>query len=154
MNKRIPLLVSLSIVLVAGAACYPPATPVSPSSGSSSSITDIEWQWTSVTNQATRETTEVPDPQDYTIIFRDDGTLSGQADCNNFAGTYAQGADFTITLGPMTMAACGEESLDTVYVQLLGQIVAGGPDGIGNLALETAGGEQRMLFVNSGAAPK
>ena len=29
-----------------------------------------------------------------------------------------------------------------------------GPDGAGNLALETAGGEQRMLFKNGGPAPK
>ena len=33
-------------------------------------------------------------------------------------------------------------------------VAAGGPDGAGNLALETAGGEQRMLFNNSGAAAK
>ena len=31
-------------------------------------------------------------------------------------------------------------------------IAAGGADGAGNLALETAGGEQRMLFKNGGAA--
>jgi hypothetical protein len=33
-------------------------------------------------------------------------------------------------------------------------VAAGGPDGQGNLALETPGGEQRMLFVNGGAATK
>ena len=49
------------------------------------------------------------------------------------------------------MAACGGDSLDQQYFELLGAIVAGGPDGAGNLALETAGGEQRMLFVNGGA---
>ena len=49
------------------------------------------------------------------------------------------------------MAHCGENSLDQQYVQLLSSIVAGGP---GGLALETAGGEQRMLFKNGGAAPK
>jgi hypothetical protein len=36
---------------------------------------------------------------------------------------------------------------------LLGAVAAGGLDGAGILALETAGGEQRMLFVNGGAAP-
>ena len=117
-------------------------------------ITNIVWQWTSVTNQTTRETTEVPNPQNYTITFRDDGTLSGQADCNNFTGTYSQDAGFSITLGAMTMAACGDASLDQQYLQLLGAIAAGGPDGAGNLALETAGGEQRMLFNNGGAATK
>jgi hypothetical protein len=33
-------------------------------------------------------------------------------------------------------------------------VAAGGPDGAGNLALETDGGEQRMLFKNGGPAPK
>jgi hypothetical protein len=32
--------------------------------------------------------------------------------------------------------------------------VAGGPDGAGGLALENAGGEQRMLFQNGGPAKK
>ncbi len=54
----------------------------------------------------------------------------------------------------MTMAACGEDSLDQQYLELLGSIAAGGPDGAGStMALETAGGEQRMLFVNGGGAP-
>ena len=50
------------------------------------------------------------------------------------------------------MAACG--TLDSQYLTLLNQVAAGGPDGAGNLALETAGGAQRMLFKNGGPAPK
>ena len=50
------------------------------------------------------------------------------------------------------MAACGDDSLDAQYLALLGAVAAGGPDGAGGLALETAGGEQRMLFVNGGVA--
>ena len=95
----------------------------------------------------------MPNPQDYTITFRDDGTLNGQADCNTFTGTYSQADGFSITLGAVTTAACGDGSLDQQYLQLLGAVAAGGPDGTGNLALETAGGEQRMLFANGGAAP-
>ena len=103
--------------------------------------------------QTTNETTTVAKPQNYTITFRDDGTLSGKADCNNFTGTYSQEGGFTITLGATTMAACGEGSLDQQYLELLSAVVAGGPDGQGNLALENAGGEKRMLFKNGGAAP-
>ena len=73
---------------------------------------------------------------------------------NTFTGTYSQEAGFSITLGAMTMAACGDASLDQQYLQLLESIAAGGPDGAGNLALETAGGEQRMLFNDGGAAAK
>jgi hypothetical protein len=39
-------------------------------------------------------------------------------------------------------------------LQLLSNIAAGGPDGAGGLALETAGGAERMLFKNGGPAPK
>ena len=137
------------MVMVALAACAPAATPAP-----SNTITDIVWQWTSVTNQTTKQTTTVPNPENYTIIFKTDGTFTGKADCNNIAGTYSQANGFSITLGPSTMAYCGEASLDQQYLQLLSSIAAGGPDGSGGLALETAGGEQRMLFKNGGAAPK
>ena len=60
---------------------------------------------------------------------------------------------FTIIAQPDVMAACDEGSLDQEYFTLLGDIAAGGPDGSGGLALETAGGLQRMQFSNGGAAP-
>jgi len=142
-----------SITLIAVSACVPIVAPTPVPAAPSNAITNIVWQWTSVTNKPTQETTEVPDPQSYTITFRDDGTLNGVADCNNFTGTYTQEGGFFITLGAMTMAACGEDSLDQQYLQLLGEIVAGGPDGAGGFALETAGGEKRMEFVNGGSAP-
>ena len=146
-------LACLVAVLMMAVACTPVVAPVPPTATPANAITNILWQWTSVTNRPTGETTEVPKPQDYTITFRDDGTLSGQADCNTFTGTYSQESGFSITLGAVTMAACGDDSLDQQYLELLGAVAAGGPDGTGNLALETAGGEQRMLFVNGGAAP-
>jgi heat shock protein HslJ len=160
MNKPNPsllLLAVLSLALVVAAGCAPisrPAPAAAPPSGAapSNAITNIVWQWTSVANRTTGQTTTVPNPQAYTIIFRDDGTVSGQADCNTFSGTYSQEGGFFITVTPDVMAACGGDSLDQQYLVLLEEIVAGGPDGAGGLALETAGGEQRMTFVNGGAA--
>jgi hypothetical protein len=122
--------------------CAEPANP----------IVGIVWQWTSLANRTTGETIEITNPQAYTITFRDDGTLSGQADCNTFTGTYSQEGGFFITAQPDVMAACSGESLDQQYFELLDAIVAGGPDGAGGFALETAGGEQRMEFANGGPA--
>ena len=147
------LLVCFGIVLIVAVACVPPPAPVPPTATPSNAITNIVWQWTSVTTKPTGETTTVAKPQDYTITFRTDGTLSGKADCNTFSGTYSQASGFSITLGATTMAACAEGSLGQQYLELLSAVVAGGPDGQGNLALENAGGEKRMLFVNGGAAP-
>jgi heat shock protein HslJ len=142
------LLAYLGVMLLL-VACAPAATstPVD-------SIQGIIWQWISLTNKSTGETTTVPNPENYTITFNADGTLNGQADCNTFGGTYSQENGLTITLGATTMAFCGEASLDQQYLTLLGSVVAGGPDGAGGLALENAGGEQRLLFKNGGAATK
>jgi heat shock protein HslJ len=118
----------------------------------STSIQDIVWQWVSVTNQSTGETTTVPNPESYTITFNADGTMNGKADCNNFSGTYSQENGLIIKVETSTMAYCGDTSLDQQYLALLGNVVAGGPDGSGGLALENAGGEQRMLFKNGSAS--
>ena len=72
-------------------------------------------------------TTTVPNPENYTITFNTDGTLEGKADCNNFSGTYSQQNGFTITIGSITRAYCGDTSMDTQYLQLLGSVSAGGP---------------------------
>jgi len=156
-TRRFLLLACLVVVLVVAVACRPvmapPPSSVATVSPPSNTITDIVWQWISVTNRPTGETTTVPNPQAYTIIFRADGTVSGQADCNTFTGTYSTDGGFFIASTPDVMAACGGDSLDIQYFELLDAIVTGGPDGAGGLALETAGGEQRMMFGNGGAAP-
>ena len=140
MNKKL-IFIGLCLGILMLAACAPEAEPAS-----SDSITGIVWQWESVTEQPAGSTTTVPNPENYTILFNEDGTFEGKADCNSFGGTYSQENGFTITLGPSTMAFCGEASLDGDYLDLLSNIAAGGPDGSGGLALETAGGAQRMLF--------
>jgi heat shock protein HslJ len=83
-------------------------TACGPSSTSSDSIHGILWQWTSVTNQTTKEATPVPNPENYTITFNEDGTLEGKADCNTISGTYSQENGFSITLGATSMMYCGD----------------------------------------------
>jgi heat shock protein HslJ len=122
----------------------PPAQP--------NPIQGVNWQWVSVTDQSTSQTTTVPTPAQYTIAFNANGTVNGLADCNTFTGIYSQAGGLTITITTMTKAACPDGSLDQQYLQLLGSVAAGGPDGAGSLALETAGGAQRMLFQNGGPA--
>jgi heat shock protein HslJ len=146
--QKMMLLASLGIVLLL-AACTQAATPTP-----NDSIQDIVWQWVSVTNKITGEVTTVTNPENYSITFNADGTLVGKADCNNFNGTYSQENGFTITIGASTKAYCGDASLDQQYLTLLSSVAAGGPDGSGGLALETAGGEQRMLFKDGGPATK
>jgi heat shock protein HslJ len=117
------------------------------------SLTGVEWQWESITI-AGQEAQAVPNPAGYTIIFNEDGTLYGMNDCNSYNGSYTtEGGGIQIQLGASTAAFCGEESMDLLFSQSLAMIVAGGPDGTGNLALESAGAERRLVFSNGGPAP-
>lgn len=75
------------------------------------------WQWR---NPA--ETVPASRPRRYTLAFHADGSLAIVADCNQVQGTYTlKGNDLAITLGPATMAFCGDESLDRRYLDQLGQ---------------------------------
>lgn len=125
-------------------------------------VTDIVWEWetlkvqTGYDNEAQRpiqETTTTPDPENYTLILREDGTFSGKADCNEISGTYSNEGGYFFTLGPSTMAFCGEDSLDQQYLDWLDRVVAGGPDGAGGFALETPAGAERLEYRNGGSAP-
>ncbi len=150
--KKITITVLACLGLLVLAACGTENEPTPTSPPATNTIQGIVWQWQSVTEQSTGNTTTVPSPQSYTITFNDDGTFTGTADCNAIAGAYSQEGGFSITVGPSTMAFCGDESLDVQYVGLLNSVAAGGLDGAGGLALETAGGAQRMMFSSGGAA--
>ncbi len=69
----------------------------------------------------------VPNPENYTLFFNADGIYNAKVDCNNSSGRYATPAasggqnDIIMEAGAMTMAFCGEESLDTTMTQLFDQ---------------------------------
>ena len=146
MNKiKIFTILCLAVFLSAACGSSAPESVTEPEP--SNSIIGIVWLWESVYNRESNETDTVPNPENYTIQFKEDGTFTGQADCNSIGGTYSQENGCTITLGPSTLAFCGEASLDQLYLELLSNVVAGGPDSAGGLALETAGGQDRMQFL-------
>ena len=157
------LLMLLLVAVLLFAGCSSASTEQeNTESADPNAVTDIVWEWeilkvtTGFDNEAGRpiqETTDVPNPENYTLILREDGTFSGTADCNQISGTYTTEGGYFFTLGPSTMAACAPDSLDQQYLDLLGRVVTGGPDGAGGFALETAGGTERMEFGNGGAAP-
>jgi len=64
----------------------------------------------------------VSNPENYTLVFSEDGTFAAKMDCNNANGEYTSRGvgSIMMTLGPSTMASCGEESLDTMMSQMFG----------------------------------
>jgi heat shock protein HslJ len=116
-------------------------------------IIDVLWLWSELIENQPSAQSLVPNPESYTLVFHADGRLSVQADCNMVNGSYQyDGAGLNIQLDTSTRAFCGEDSLDHQYLSLLPTMVSGGPDGSGGLALESAGGAERMVFANGGLA--
>jgi heat shock protein HslJ len=87
-------------------------------------LTGKTWQLTAITEQVPAFQGVVPeaDQSRYTITFNTDGTYNAQADCNALNGTYTTTGTggMTIVLGPMTMAACPEDSMSNQFVAALG----------------------------------
>jgi heat shock protein HslJ len=144
------------------AAPQPTAEPVEPISVpakltpapvSETQIVNVVWQWSELVETRPASQSVVPDPQNYTITFEQDGSVNIKADCNAVGGHYTlDGALLAIQLGPSTMAFCGEQALDRQYLELLGQVdYAGVTDG--RLTLQLAGDAGRMGF-NDGGAPQ
>jgi heat shock protein HslJ/uncharacterized protein YraI len=111
-------------------------------------IIDITWQWTDLVETDPASQSVVPNPEDYTIVFRADGTVNIQADCNMVQGTYFQeGSALIIELGPSTMAFCGDDSQDQLYLEFLDQVSSFGMQA-GQLKL--AGDNFTMGFKDGG----
>jgi heat shock protein HslJ/uncharacterized protein YraI len=111
---------------------------------------DILWQWTSLVEPPPAPGVGVGDPENYDIVFREDGTYSAKADCNRLNGTYAMnGAQLTINPGITTLAACEPESKYDLYSSLLARVT-----GVGMredlLVLLLDDGTVAMSFVNGG----
>ena len=113
-------------------------------------ITNIEWQWVELQEPGIAGSTEVSNPEDYTIVFSRHGTYSIKADCNRGGGSYTlEGNSLTLGAGPMTLAECGPLSLYDQYVTLLSAVNSVEMEN-GQLILYSGDEETKMIFANGG----
>ena len=110
-------------------------------------IINIEWQWSGLIETLPASQSVVPDPENYTITFSEDGTYSIKADCNRGSGSYTlEDNKMTIAPGPITLAYCSPDSLDSQYLSLLNNVTAVSMEDE-QLVLETGENVDRMLFI-------
>ena len=86
-----------------------------------SEITGTVWQWGQTHYNDDRKAAPT-DPKNYTVQFREDGTLNVKADCNQKGGTYSASMEekrLSIEITNSTMAACPEGSLEDEFVRAL-----------------------------------
>lgn len=118
-----------------------------------SEVLGIQWQWAQLTETQPAAQSVIPNPENYVLVLNEDGSANIKADCNQLHWTYTlEGTTLSFnTLGPSTLAACGEESLDQQFLELLGK---GGTVSVesGRLVLTLNEDAGTMVFDNGGAA--
>ena len=67
------------------------------------------------------DTTPIPQDELYTIIFKEDQTIEGKADCNHCPGGYELGPENSISISAWcTEMACGSFSFGTALIEAFG----------------------------------
>jgi heat shock protein HslJ len=118
-------------------------------------IIDITWQWTELTETEPASQSLVPNPENYTLVLRSDGTYQLKADCNVGGGGYTlEGDNLALGPGPMTLAECGPESLFDLYLTTLGGVESISLDDDGRLVLHLRENAGKMIFRDAGPAGK
>ena len=113
--KHQKYLITLAVLILVLAACTAPAA--------APAFTNIPWKWVSLIETSPASQSMIADSQNLTITFTTDGKVSIKADCNMVQGTYTtSGSNMTIQQGPSTMAFCGEQSSDVIFLQNLAKV--------------------------------
>jgi len=127
------------------------ALPTAPAA-STGAVTGVTWDWLELSEAQPPSVQSINTPDKYTLIFNSDGSFNAVADCNAAAGSYTfNGDQATLTLGPVTLAECGADSLSSNFLSLLSQVTGVGMEG-DKLELVVNQGAEKMVFQN-GAAP-
>ena len=116
-------------------------------------ILDIQWQWTQLTETEPASQSVIADSENYVLVLNADGSANITADCNQVQWTYTVEGD-TIsfdTLGPSTLAYCGEDSSDQIFLEKLGMARTWRIEDE-RLVLELNENAGTMIFDNGGPA--
>ncbi len=114
-------------------------------------IVGIQWQWTQLIETQPASQSMIANSENYVLVLNADGSVNLKADCNQLQWTYTVEGD-TITfnpLGPSTLAYCGDDSSDQIFLAKLG---VGGTWRVENerLVLELNENAGTVIFSNGG----
>ena len=116
-------------------------------------ILDIQWQWTQLIETQPASQSVIANSENYVLVLNADGSANIQADCNQVRWTYTVEGDAISfnTLGPSTLAFCGEDSSDQIFLEKLGMASTWRIED-GRLVLELSENAGTMIFNNGGPA--
>lgn len=101
----------------------PPTEEPAPAIVVDPALIDTLWLWT---RRDAAEPIEVSNPENYNLLFNEDGTFFAGLDCNRGNGTYATPGDgmLSMELGMITRAMCPEDSLSGQMIDMLANAVS------------------------------
>ncbi len=101
----------------------PPTEEPTPALVADPALIDTLWLWT---GRDAAEPIDVPNPENYNILFNEDGTFFAGLDCNRGSGTYTTPGDGSLTmeLGMTSRALCPEDSLHDQMIALFGNVAS------------------------------
>jgi heat shock protein HslJ len=93
------------------------------SDSAASRLTGHSWLLQSFRQASSRTT--VPNPENYTVNFKDDGTVSAKADCNTCGGRYNENSGtslLSISALACTKMLCGPDSKGDLFAGMLSRV--------------------------------
>lgn len=97
--------------------------PTTPAFTADPLLTNKTWEWIRRDpNSNQMDEIIVPNPENYTLFFNDDGTLHAKLDCNERNGRYTTSnpGNIFMELDTTTLAFCGEDTLDEQLAMMFG----------------------------------
>ena len=86
-------------------------------------IINKEFHWVSFIEPDFISQSIIPDPENYTLIFHEDGTITYKAACNTGGGSYSTlQQSITIEIDQSEIQECSDGSLENFYIGLLNAI--------------------------------
>ena len=129
-----------------------PMTPLPNQTNTSANATPVfmntTWEWTAIEAMDGTNLTVVNNSTLYTLRFAPDGAYGIKADCNVGGGNYTlDGSALNLSDSFTTLAWCGNESQDSLYLASLQNVSAYTLAQDGRLLLSLGETDERMVFV-------
>ncbi len=111
------------------------------------SFVNKTWRWTGMTQTMPSKEVTVSNPNQYTIVFAENGTYAVKADCNTGKGNFTlEKTVLKLSKPTLTTAYCGDKSVDRDLLDGLSRVKAFQTDSSGRLILTMENQNNRLVF--------
>ena len=146
-GANLSILVTTFALVCAVGCATPRAEARRPSQTAPAAIVNTTWAWTTLITSEDRPAIRIEEAGRYTLALQPDGSLSGLADCQRFAGAFnVEGTAISVKMSVSDPPDCPGSSYARQYLGLLSQVATYTTDARG-LILHLRAGGGTMVFL-------